>query len=124
MYRFAHESLIQIETVIVDGAHATGEYNSHLTIPANAIIVGVVEDVSALVGTTDNTGTMTLLLGSAGTAITADNAMPTAGVTEVNISSTNIPTKLTLAKDLVVSIGTRAMTSGRVKYLVQYVMGL
>jgi hypothetical protein len=108
----------------ITGANGTGEVALGVTIPDNAIILNVYEDADALTGTTDDTGTIELLLGTSGTAISAANAMPAAGVTEVVKSSTGLLTKLTASKELTAKITTRAMASGTVKYFVEYVTGV
>jgi hypothetical protein len=59
-------------------------------------------------------------LGASGTAITAANAMPTAGVTETVLSATNMGTKLSAAQELVAKISTRAMASGKIRYYIEF----
>lgn len=122
--RYRVDDRIFVVDVIIEGAHATGEHELSVVIPEKAIILRVVEDAVELTGTTDDTGTIELLLGSGGTAITAANAMPAAGVTETVLSATGLGTKLSSAKRLVASITTRAMSSGKVRYFIEYMYGV
>jgi len=118
------EDIFQVAQVYLEGAYATGNHRLGVVIPDNAIIVNVIEDVIDLTGTTDDTGTIELTLGDGGTSITAANAMPTAGITESVKSATGLGTKTTAGTELYVTITTRAMASGRVRYFVEYVLGI
>ena len=122
--RYKYNDNIFMVAATVDGAQALGDKALGVVIPENAVILRVIEDLVDVVGTDDNSGTIQLKLGSGGTAITAANAMPTAGVTETVLSATNLGTKLSTAKELVAVVATKAMASGKVRYYVEFMFGV
>jgi hypothetical protein len=100
---------------------ASSEFATGVTLPNNAIVIDVIEDMMA--DSVDNTGTVQLLVGTGGTGITAANTAD--GTPEVVFSGTGLGTKLAGATQLFIAEGgAKDINSGSLRYFVKYVVSI
>ena len=104
-----------------DGTVSAGnEFSTGVTLPDNAIVLRVVEDMMA--DSTNNGGTVQLLVGTSGTAISAANTAD--GTPEVVVSSTGLGTKTSAATELFVAVASEDLDDGDLMYFVEYVVSV
>lgn len=107
---------------------ATSTISLGVTIPDNAIVLEVVSDVLVAPTSSGSNGTIRLNVptdGNLNLALTADGAASTTVPVyhDPNTGSSVLPKKTTAARALSVTIATSALTAGKIRYLVRYVVG-
>lgn len=103
-----------------DDGGAVSTIGLGVTLPDNAIVLSIVEDIITAPTSTSSTGTMQLVLptdGALSAALTADGTVPN---TALNLTT---PVKATAARELSVTVATNAVLSGIVDYYVTYIQG-
>jgi hypothetical protein len=120
----AGSSIMAVSTVewdfSVDGG-AVGNINLGVTIPDNALLVEVVRDVLTAPTSGTSTGTIQLNVptdGAVDASLTADGAAASAATFDTT------PLKLSAARELRVTIGTEAITAGKIKWFVRYMKSI
>jgi len=99
---------------------AGNEFSSGVSLPDNAIVTRVTEYMAA--DTASSGGTVQLLVGTGGTAITAANTAD--GTPETVISSTGLGTMTTAATELFVAVASEDLDDGDLMYFVEYVVAI
>ena len=117
------EHMAMVTYVFATDAGGTGTVSLGVTLPDNAIVTKVIQDIVVDCDSTADTGTIKLVLptdGDLSTAVTCDNT--NAGVTSELPSGT--PIKLTAARALSATIATNAVLVGTIRWFVYYVQSI
>lgn len=104
---------------------AIGTIDLGVQLPANAVVIGVLTDVLTAPDSATDTGTIRLNVATEGnlnSALTADGAASGVIAHTPNSASPQVPKKVADTRSLQVTIASEAITVGRLRYLVQYVI--
>ncbi len=113
---------VVIYSFAVDGG-AQSTIASGVTLPDNAVVTGVIEDVVTHLTSAGSGATIKLTLptdGDLSANVTADGS--NAGVASVLPSGT--PVKLSAAREIGIVIGTEAITAGTARWFIKYVQSI
>jgi len=104
---------------------AIGTISLAVTLPANAVVTDVFTDVLTAPTSSGSDGTIRLNVpteGNLNAALTADGAASGVIAQTPNTGSTVLPKKAAADRVLQVTIATSALTAGKLRYLVRYVL--
>jgi hypothetical protein len=107
---------------------AIGTVSLGVSLPIKAIVLEVVSDVVTAPTSSGSTGTIALAVPTEGVLNTALAANGSASTTvpvyhSPNSASPALPKKCAAARNLSVTIATAAVTAGKIRYIVRYVLG-
>lgn len=114
------EAVVSVADFSATGITAAGELDTGIELPDNAVVVEVF--INSTADSTSSGGTIQLLVGTGGTAISS--ALAADGTDNVEISSTGLGTKTTAATNLFLTAATEDTDAGAYKAVVRYFVGL